>query len=79
MEEMDNQNFLAENKPTTITSLANLKDRFIAFINTPMDEHKASFKNTMDKVRSQISSRMSKDDAQEKVDEGKAVESHSPL
>ncbi|KAG2253273.1 hypothetical protein HID58_072390 [Brassica napus] len=77
------------------TFLANFKDRFSAFVNTPMDEHKTCFKNTMNKVRSQfsippstmdkvcsqfsVSSWMSKDDAQKKVDDVKKVESHSPL
>ncbi|CAF2185904.1 BnaA07g24460D [Brassica napus] len=60
------------------TFLANFKDRFSAFVNTPMDEHKTCFKNTMNKVCSQfsVSSWMSKDDA---VDDVKKVESHSPL
>ncbi|RID55227.1 hypothetical protein BRARA_G02503 [Brassica rapa] len=63
------------------TFLTNFKDRFSAFVNTPMDEHKTCFKNTMDKVCSQfsVSSWMSKDDAQKKVDDVKKVESHSPL
>ncbi|CAN6933176.1 unnamed protein product [Brassica oleracea] len=63
------------------TFLANFKDRFSAFVNTPMDEHKTCFKNTMNKVCSQfsVSSWMSKDDAQKKDDDVKKVESHSPL
>lgn len=70
--------------PVNATFLANLKDRFSGLVNTPMDEHKTCFKNTMDKVRSQfsispstkekvraqfsISYWMPKDDAQKKVD-----------
>ncbi|CAN7086775.1 unnamed protein product, partial [Brassica oleracea var. botrytis] len=96
-EEMDTKNVQTESQPTIAASttsckkhvndenstfLANLKDRFSEFVNTPMDEHKTSFKNTMDKVCSQfsISTWTSKDDdALKKVDEVKKVESHSPL
>ncbi|CAF2062082.1 hypothetical protein F2Q70_00044826 [Brassica cretica] len=94
---MDTKNVQTESQPTIAASttsckkhvndenstfLANLKDRFSEFVNTPMDEHKTCFKNTMDKVCSQfsISTWTSKDDdALKKVDEVKKVESHSPL
>ncbi|KAJ0256248.1 hypothetical protein HA466_0092310 [Hirschfeldia incana] len=65
------------------TFLANLKVRFNGLVNTPKDEYKTCFKNTMDKVRSQfsispstmekvrsqfsLSSWMPKDDAPKKI------------
>ncbi|KAF8095365.1 hypothetical protein N665_0335s0013 [Sinapis alba] len=59
------------------TFLANLKDRFSEFVNTPMEEHKTCFKNTMDKVSSQFS--LSPWMSQKKVDDVKEVGSPSPL
>uniref|UniRef100_A0A1J3E6U3 Uncharacterized protein n=1 Tax=Noccaea caerulescens TaxID=107243 RepID=A0A1J3E6U3_NOCCA len=37
-------------KDDNATFFTNLKGRFDAFVNTPMDEHKTCFKNTMDKI-----------------------------
>ncbi|KAL0800925.1 hypothetical protein Bca101_056101 [Brassica carinata] len=77
---MDAQNVQTESQTTTsckkhvnddkATFLANLKDRFSEFVNTPMAEHKTCFKNTMDKVCSQFSIPpwMSKDGAEKKVE-----------
>ncbi|KAH0933314.1 hypothetical protein HID58_010431 [Brassica napus] len=80
-EEMGTQNTQTDNQPTATlpttsckkhvnddnaTFLANLKDRFTELVNTPMDEHKTCFKNTMDKVLSQFSI-SPKDDAPKKL------------
>ncbi|WZY82632.1 hypothetical protein YC2023_029016 [Brassica napus] len=86
---MGTQNTQTDNQPTATlpttsckkhvnddnaTFLANLKDRFTELVNTPMDEHKTCFKNTMDKVLSQFSI-SPKDDAPKKLTSFEKVKS----